>query len=97
MIERLYSDSRFDVLTKEQKQSFANRYVSLARTIAMKHTIRIPEEYKHLFCKHCYAYLLPGETVRVRLQNGKLVYYCLSCKKFMRRPINARRNTSKKA
>jgi ribonuclease P protein subunit RPR2 len=92
MIDRLYSDKEFSVLSSEQKQKFANRYVELARTIAMKHTILIPEEHKRKFCKHCYAYLRHGENVRVRLQTGKLVYYCLSCKKFMRRPLHARNN-----
>jgi len=62
----------------------ANRYVSLARKYSMKYKVRIPRELKRLFCKHCYTYLLPGKTVRIRTHKGKVVYFCLKCKKFMR-------------
>lgn len=67
-------------------KTLANRYVSLARKIAMKVKLRFPQELKRRFCKHCYAYLMPGVNSRVRVRLGKVVTSCLECKKFMRIP-----------
>jgi len=67
-------------------QGLANRYVTLARKIAMKVKVRIPQEYKRRFCKHCYKYLQPGVNSRVRTREGKVVISCFECKKFMRIP-----------
>jgi ribonuclease P protein subunit RPR2 len=72
------------VFKKEPK--LANRYIELARKIAMKCKIRIPTNLKRKFCKHCYCYLVPGKNCRVRTHDGKVVYYCFSCKKYMRFP-----------
>jgi ribonuclease P protein subunit RPR2 len=70
----------------EKNKNMANRYVELARKIAMKNRVRIPSELKRRFCKHCYKYLVPGKNLRVRIQNNHIVYSCLECKKFMRFP-----------
>ena len=83
---------RIEVLFKQAKDTFkedtklADRYVQLARKIAMKYKVRIRPELKRRFCKHCYKYLMPGANCRVRMQKGKVVYFCQSCKKFMRFP-----------
>ena len=83
---------RITILFKEAKSMFskdkklANKYVTLARKIAMKHKVRIPKELKRRFCKHCYKYLMPGKNCRIRTREGKVVYYCLECKRFMRFP-----------
>jgi ribonuclease P protein subunit RPR2 len=58
----------------------------LARKISMKLNVRIPPVFKRRFCKHCYHYLQPGVNVRVRTKEGKVVYYCLDCRKYMRFP-----------
>lgn len=81
---------RINILFKQAKIKFkedsklSDRYVYLARRIAMKYKIRIPSLLKRKFCKHCYKYLVPSVNCRVRAQKGKVVYYCLSCKKFSR-------------
>lgn len=83
---------RIEVLFKQARNMFkeddklADRYVNLARKIAMKYKVRIRPELKRRFCKHCYKYLMPGVNCRVRLQKGKVVYFCQGCKKFMRFP-----------
>ncbi|MBD3304020.1 ribonuclease P [Candidatus Woesearchaeota archaeon] len=64
--------------------SLSNRYVTLARKLSMKYKVPIPRELKRKFCKHCYKYLVPGKNCRIRTKDGKVVYYCLNCKKFMR-------------
>jgi ribonuclease P protein subunit RPR2 len=75
-----------DTIFKENK-SLANRYVTLARKIAMKVKVRMPVNLKRKFCKHCYKYLRSGVNSRARIRNGKVVISCLECKKFMRIPL----------
>jgi len=65
----------------------ADRYVHLARKIAMKHLVSIPKEYKRRFCKYCYSYLLPEKTCRVRVHNKRVITHCFRCKKIIRIPI----------
>jgi ribonuclease P protein subunit RPR2 len=83
---------RINILFKEAREMFkkdpalSNRYVHIARKIAMKYKVKIPSELKKRFCKHCYSYLVPGKNARVRVQRGKVVYYCMNCKRFMRFP-----------
>jgi ribonuclease P protein subunit RPR2 len=64
--------------------ALANRYVSLARKYSTKYKVKFPRELKRQFCKHCYKLLVPGNTVRIRTHRGKVVYFCMNCKKFMR-------------
>lgn len=81
---------KIKVLFKEAKLQFSknpslsNRYVKLARKIAMKYNIRMPREFKRKFCKHCYTYLVPSKNCRVRIHKSRVIYYCNKCKKFMR-------------
>ena len=41
---------------------YSDRYVALARKIAMRQRVRIDLEYRRRFCHHCYRYLVPGQT-----------------------------------
>ena len=83
---------RIKILFQQAKETFkknpklSNRYVKLARELAMKYKVHIPPALKRRFCKHCYAYLMPSKNVRIRTRQGKVVYYCLNCKKYMRFP-----------
>lgn len=77
--------SKADEIFNEDKV-WANRYVAKARRLAMKQRIRIVRELKRRFCKHCYSFLKPSVNCRIRTHEGKVVYYCLECKKFMRFP-----------
>ncbi|MEW6062795.1 MAG: ribonuclease P [Nanoarchaeota archaeon] len=62
----------------------SDRYVQLARKIAMKVNLKLPKDLKRKFCRHCYSYLKPNVNVRVRIRKGKVIYYCFNCKKYMR-------------
>ena len=75
----------------------ANRYVALARRIAMKLKARIRPELRRRFCRHCYAYLKPGVNLRVRTTGGHVTYYCLDCKKFMRFPYVKERRAKRRS
>ena len=93
---------RIKILFKQAKEVFkkdkslANRYVKLARELAMKYKVRLPSELKRQFCKHCYSYLVPSVNVRVRTREGKVIYYCLECKKYMRFPYIKERKAKRK-
>lgn len=58
--------------------SRANRYVQLARKIAMRH--RIPLGSKE-FCRKCGVVFIPGETLKVRTSSKTktILYVCLKC------------------
>jgi len=63
----------------------ANECVKKARRIAMKHKLRLGR-FKRKFCKYCYCFLKPGINCRVRVNKGKVIVYCLTCKSYTRLP-----------
>jgi ribonuclease P protein subunit RPR2 len=92
-IAREHMDRLFDQAKKMSKEnlSLANRYITLARKIAMKFKLRIPSGQKRLFCPHCYRFALPGKTVRVRIHESRVIYSCQLCKRFWRKPLKTGR------
>lgn len=81
---------RIRILFKQAEEEFNNdpelsdRYVQLARKLSMKYKIPIPRELKRKFCRHCYSYLKPPVNCRIRVNKGKVIYYCRNCRKYMR-------------
>lgn len=67
-----------------ENRVWANRLVGKARRAAMKVKLKMPREYKRKYCKHCYAFLMPGVNARVRTRAGKVIISCLECKRFTR-------------
>lgn len=84
---------RINFLFRLAKEDFKNnsklsdKYVKIARRIAMKYKIRLPSSLKKRFCKHCHKYLVPSVNCRIRIHKHRIIYYCLSCKHFMRHPV----------
>ena len=84
---------RIIFLFNEAKQVFrensrlSDKYVGMARKIAMKYKVRLPAELKKKFCKNCHKYLVPGANCRVRIHKHMVIYYCISCKHYMRQPV----------
>lgn len=78
---------RIAVLFSEAQAAFpaspnlSDRYVSLARKIAMRQRVRIDRKYRMQFCRGCSSFLVPGSTSRVRVQGGRVTVTCLICKK----------------
>ncbi|MBI2128830.1 ribonuclease P [Candidatus Woesearchaeota archaeon] len=73
----------------KKNKSKANDLVRKARNLAMKSRLKVPSRLQKSFCKHCYSFLKPGMNCRIRLQRGKLIYYCLECKRYMRFPYKS--------
>jgi len=85
-----YLFSLAEISALRGKLQLSDRYVELARKISMKYLVPIPRQYARCFCKHCYCYLLPPLTCRVRIHHGMIIIYCMNCKKFSRMPLHAR-------
>jgi ribonuclease P protein subunit RPR2 len=57
----------------------AHRYVQLARKVGTRYNVRLPSEYRELYCRSCSTYWIEGRTVRTRLRTGQRVRTCLTC------------------
>jgi ribonuclease P protein subunit RPR2 len=65
-----------------KEPELAVRYGDLARKIAMKARIRMPEQWRMRFCHNCKKYLYPGISAHVRIKSqkkSKIIYYCDYC------------------
>jgi ribonuclease P protein subunit RPR2 len=69
----------------------ANRYVQLARRVGTRYNIRLPTEYRELYCRGCSTYWVEGRTVRTRLRGGLRVRTCLVCGRARRSPLGRAR------
>ena len=65
-----------------EKPELADRYVELARKLAMKYKVKLTGLQKRKFCSHCYKY----RRGRTRLRDKKLVYFCPECRRYTRTP-----------
>lgn len=86
---------RIDILFREalsqakaDRLDRANRYVYLARKLAMKFNLKFEREQRRKFCHNCYHYLLPGKnvTVRINRKTKAVEYKCADCKHVNRYP-----------
>ena len=91
------ANERIEILFKRAEETFAknperaNRYIQIARRIAMKLNIRLNKQQKRSFCKHCYSYLVSGNNAITRIRNGNIITYCKICKKYTRIPLTKKR------
>ena len=72
----------------------AQRYVQIARRIAMRTQLRFPKEYRRLICRKCKSFILPGVNCRIRIQQRRephMVITCLNCGGHSRIPIKGRK------
>ena len=73
----------------------ANRYVTIARNIAMGTKVAIPIYLKRNICHNCKELLVPGRNMRFRINNKKnygsfLSVTCLSCGHITRYMVKGR-------
>ncbi|HIH15460.1 MAG: ribonuclease P protein subunit RPR2 [archaeon GW2011_AR17] len=90
--QKKIAEERIEILFQKAEQAFpntkrANRYIDIARHIAMKLNIHMSKKQKRSFCKHCYTYLVSGVNAQTRIRNGNIIIYCKECKKYTRIPI----------
>ncbi|MBU2639373.1 MAG: ribonuclease P [Nanoarchaeota archaeon] len=87
-IKKLFEEA--DKIFKKNKK-LSNRYVEIARKIAMKLQLKMPKKYKRQYCKHCYRFLKNGVNARVRIHKSRVVIYCMECKKYTRIPLSKKK------
>jgi ribonuclease P protein subunit RPR2 len=82
-----------------EDSTMAQRYVDLARRVAMAAKIRLPKEYRRQICRHCKSFILPDVNCRVRIKQQRephVVITCLNCGKLMRIPLAGKEEILKK-
>ncbi|NIO37591.1 ribonuclease P [Candidatus Bathyarchaeota archaeon] len=70
--------------------NLAQRYITIARKVAMAAKVRLPREYRHQICRHCKNFIIPGVNCRVRIKQTRephIVITCLLCREHMRIPL----------
>lgn len=68
-----------EVESARGEKRLPNRYVGLARRVGTRYNVRLPAEYRELYCRRCSSYWVEGRTVRTRLRSGLRVRTCLEC------------------
>ena len=92
-LQRIHTLFRLAREKIHENSQLAQRYVEIARKIAMRTRVHMPREYRRMICKHCKRFILPGVNCRVRIQprrNSHVVVTCLSCMHYMRIPLKKR-------
>jgi len=82
LIPKLLIKSKLDY--KEGNKGLSRTYSKKIRYLYMKHKLKLPKTLKRQLCKHCYSVLIPSLNCRIRTKEGKLIIYCLDCKKYTR-------------
>ena len=66
------------IQAKKDNLDLSDRYVYLARKIAMKYNLKFPTHLKRRFCKYCYSYLSSNRQ-KIRTGKGIKKIKCLKC------------------
>ncbi len=78
---------RIKILFKEAEKNkeYADRYVFLARKLAMRYNIKLSAKFKRKYCHNCYKYFYPERyKVRTNPKNKAVEYTCQLCQKVTR-------------
>lgn len=73
--------------TARSDPTLAREYVRLARRVAERNRVALPDHFKWFVCDVCDTYRRPGSTATVRLQDGHVVLQC-DCGAIDRHPYN---------
>ncbi|MEM0095366.1 MAG: ribonuclease P [Candidatus Bathyarchaeia archaeon] len=88
--QRIHTLFRLAIETYREDPQLAQRYVDVARRVAMAARVRLPTEYRRLVCRRCKSFILPGVSCRVRIKQRRephVVITCLKCGGYMRIPL----------
>jgi len=67
--------------TYPQDPTLAQRYIDLARKIAMRTRIHLPQDLRRRVCSQCKSYLVPGKTSRTRIRQRREPHVATTCLK----------------
>ena len=80
-----------------EEPELSNRYVRLARRIAMRAKVHLLPAEKRRICAGCQRFLVPGANCRTRLSGAKVTLTCLACGKVSRFPYLREQRTRRTA
>lgn len=78
----------------DDRPDLAQRYVEIAKRIAMRTRLHLPREYRLHVCRQCKRFIVPGANARVRLQplrEPHVAITCLRCGGIVRIPLKRKR------
>jgi len=93
-LQRIQRLSNLAMKTLRENPKLAQRYIEIARRIAMRTRLHLPKEYRYFICRSCKRFILPGVNSRVRLQSRRdshVAITCLICGSHMRIPLRKRK------
>jgi ribonuclease P protein subunit RPR2 len=59
---------------------FTNDHIDTAKKIITKYRLKMPFEYKMLFCKNCKRFIVPGKDSRIRIGKSRVKALRITCK-----------------
>ncbi|HYA83022.1 MAG TPA: RNase P subunit [Candidatus Bathyarchaeia archaeon] len=62
-------------------EKIAHQQAYLAKKIAMRLRVRLDYEIRHLFCKKCKQFIIPGKDSRIRIGRTKTKSIRITCLK----------------
>lgn len=89
-LHRIHRLFKLAISIIREDEELSQRYVAIARRIAMAARVHMPRDYRRLICRGCKKLILPGVNCRVRLQQRRephVVITCGHCGKYMRFPM----------
>jgi len=66
-------------VASHDRLDLTDRYVEMAVRIARRTRVHIPAHMKRRFCRSCGAYLVPGKTARVRINQRRSTHLTVTC------------------
>ena len=65
--------------TMHEDSALAQRYIDIAKKIAMSAKTTLPTEYRRQICRHCKSFIYPGVNCRVRVQRAREPHVAITC------------------
>lgn len=59
---------------------FAQEHAKVAKKIILKYKLKMPFEYKILFCKNCKKFMVPGRDSTIRIGRSNIKALRITCK-----------------
>ncbi len=75
-IERIFELAKKEFDTNPR---YSHAWVRLALRIGTRNRVRIPEEFKHSYCKKCHSFLAEGKNKHTKSENGFAEIHCQKC------------------
>jgi len=58
---------------------FLDNHINTAKRIITKYRLKMPFEYKILFCKKCKRFIIPGKNSRIRIGRSRIKALRITC------------------